>query len=65
MSQDIEPVKDLRDEIIGRLTLKLEEEREFNRKIVDEFNHLRDNLEKLSTGARWFHAQRPYNPLEF
>ena len=49
-----EPAKDLRDEIIGRLTLQLEKERQFNRKIVDEFNHLLDNLQKLNTGARWF-----------
>lgn len=65
MSQDIEPVKDLRDEIIGRLTLKLEEEREFNRKIVEEFNSLRDNLTKLCSGSPRYYNLRIHNPLEF
>jgi len=54
MSQDIEPVKDLRDEIIGRLTLKLEEEKAFTSKLVAEINEMRDTLTEIASRPRFY-----------
>ncbi len=49
-----EPAKDLRDEIIGRLTLQLEEEKDFTLKLVTEINEMRDALGKFASGPRLY-----------